>query len=461
MTETRVGLAVEMSFRSASPDEPYRDAPAVARLIRQSLLRAGLGKSDPEAPLRDIIQPGMKVLLKPNWVSHRNGSGHGMACMVTHPGFILAAMEEVLKAQPGRIIVGDAPIQGCDWDALVPAEFQQRATDMGRPYGVPVECVDFRRIIVPAHDLVKGTQERGVRKGRDISFNLGPDSMLEPVSSPPGKFRGICYNPETLARTHYPGTHEYLLCREAFEADVVLSLPKLKTHRRSGLTAALKNLVGLNGDKDHLPHNRVGGTASGGDCYPGRSVIRRLGEFFCDQANRRIGSRAFLLWNYPYAIIRRLWTTPENGELEAAWYGNDTTWRMVLDLNRILLYGQPDGTLADVPQRKLYSLTDAIVCGEGEGPLHPEPLNVGAVTFSESAAAADVIHAALLRLDWRRMALIREAFGRFRWPLTDPEAPPVAVMDGRELSPDAVAEELGVAARPPAGWAGHVEWTGA
>jgi len=461
VTNNRVGLAVELSFRSASPDEPYRDALAVARLIRQSLLQAGLGKSDPEAPLRDIIQPGMKVLMKPNWVFHRNVGGHSMACMITRPEFILAAFAEVLKARPGHVLLGDAPIQSCQWGQIVTADFQSRLADLGRAAGAKVDFVDFRRTVIPTSDLRRGVRTNVRSRDRFVLFDLGADSLLESISRPPGRFRVACYDPKKLAETHYPGTHQFLLCREAFEADVVLSLPKLKLHRKAGLTGALKNLVGLNGSKEFLPHHKLGGTESGGDCYPGRSALRRFGELLYDHANRRIGRPSFRLWNHMAAIVSRLTTDEAHGHLEGSWHGNDTCWRMVLDLNRILLYGRPDGTLADAPQRKLCSLTDAIVCGEGEGPLHPEPLNVGAVTFSESTPAADAIHAALLRLDYRRLALVREAFGRYRWPLTDPEAPPVAVMDGREFSADAVAEELGVAARPPAGWAGHVEWTGA
>jgi uncharacterized protein (DUF362 family) len=460
MHELRVGLATQKLPSTPDYEACYADPEVLRRLIREALRQSGLGQKDPDAPFADIVPSGATVLLKPNWVRHLNSSGHTMACTVTHPKFILATMEEVLKAKPGRVILGDAPIQGCDWDVLLPAAFQEQVIALGRSHGIPVEFVDFRRIIVPGSNLVRGTEVRTVRNGRDICFNLASDSLIEPVSSPPGRFRGICYDPDTLARTHYPGCHEYLLCREAFEADVVISLPKLKTHRRSCLTAALKNLVGLNGDKDRLPHHRVGGTASGGDCYPGRSFFRRMGEFFEDSANRHIGSRLYLAWIYPYAVIRRLFTTPETGSLEAAWYGNDTTWRMVLDLNRILLHGRPDGTMADAPQRRLFSLTDAIICGQGEGPLSPTPLLLGAVTFSDCAPAADAVHAALLQMDYRRIPLIREAFGRFRWPLAAEGGVPTAVCNGQSMSVDEVVARIGVKARLPAGWMGHVEWNG-
>jgi len=456
-----VGVATEQPGSPQGFDDAYTDRSALQRLIAASLRQAGLGRASREAPLRDIIAPGMTVLLKPNWVHDRNAGPDGMTCMVTHPNFILAALEEVLKARPRRVVLGDSPIQGCHWDALVTPDFQEMVKDLGASQQVPVDIVDFRAQVVTDISRKDGIHVRSERSGgQQVHFDLKSDSLLEPISTPHGRFRGICYSPEALAQTHVPGRHEYALCREAFDADVVLGLPKLKTHRRAGLTAALKNLVGICGDKDLLPHHRLGSLASGGDCYARGSLVKRLGEYCYDMSNRNIGSLLFKFWGYGYAAARRLATRPEDGHLEAAWHGNDTTWRMALDLNRILLYGHPDGTMSDVPQRKLYSLTDAIVCGESEGPLHPRPVRVGVVTFSDCAPAADAIHAALLRFDYRRIPLIREAFGQFRWPLLGPDAGlPVAHWNERSLTVEEVSHELGVKADPPAGWAGHLEWT--
>jgi uncharacterized protein (DUF362 family) len=378
--------------------------------------------------------------------------------MVTHPNFILAVLQEVLRAKPGRVIVGDAPIQGCDWDGVCTPQFMAQARELGASQKVEVDFVDFRRVTIPTGDPARGLHVRNERaQDRQAHFDLKADSLLEPISTSSGRFRGICYSPDVLARTHHRGRHEYMLCREAFEADVVLALPKLKTHRRGGMTAALKNLVGLNSDKDFLPHHRVGGAESGGDCYPGRSIVKRIGEFFCDQADRNIGSHLYTLWRYGYRAVRRLTAKPTEGDLEAAWHGNDTTWRMVLDLNRMLIYGRPDGTMADVPLRKVHSITDAIVCGQGEGPLHPDALGLGAVTYSDNSAAADAIHAALLRFDPGKIPLIHEAFGRFRWPLTVEGELPVGRLNGRTLSLEEVSRDLGVPAVPSAGWVGHIE----
>jgi len=453
MTEPtpRVGIAIRRPAPGAESDAAYAYPALLGAMIREAV--GGIG-----AALADLVPAGARVLIKPNWVHHRNAAGAGMACMVTHPEFLLAALREVLAARPREVILGDAPIQGCRWDALVTEDFRRRVTELASAAGVAAGFVDFRRTMLTEGGLAADVRTAAREEGRYVLFDLGPDSLLEPVSSPPGRFRVTCYDPRILARRHAPGRHQYLVCREALEADVILSVPKLKTHRKAGLTGALKTLVGLNGNKEFLPHHRVGGTASGGDCYPGGSMMRRLGEWFYDRANMRIGRPSYRYWAMCGGAVQRFFCGPADGDLEGSWHGNDTCWRTVLDLNRILLYGRPDGSMADSVQRRLYSLTDAIICGQGEGPLRPEPLSVGAVTFSDSAAAADAVHAALMGFDHARLALVREAFGRFRWPLV-PEGspPPIALVKGRQLSIEQVAAELSVPARPPAGWAEYVE----
>jgi uncharacterized protein (DUF362 family) len=124
---------------------------------------------------------------------------------------------------------------------------------------------------------------------------------------------------------------------------------------------------------------------------------------------------------------------------------------MTLDLNRIALYGRLDGSMADVPQRTVWSLTDALIAGDGEGPLAPEPLVLGVVTFASSAAAADAVHAALLRLDGERIPLVHHGLRPCRWPLAPQDAPHVILGD-RQLRLDEVEDMLGVDARPPQGW---------
>jgi uncharacterized protein (DUF362 family) len=455
LCDDRVGLAVDPSIRSL-PGHALYEPSRVAAFVREALRAAGLGRIDRERPLADLVPPAATVLLKPNWVLHRNETDGGEACLYTQPAFVEAGLREVLLARPGRIVIGDAPIQLCRFEELVTPAFRQRLESVAAAAGVPISFVDFRRTVMRRGSVLSQVAADRREMDRYVLFDLGADSLIEEITGLEPRFRVGDYDPALLARTHHRGRHQYLLCREAFEADVVISMPKLKTHCKVGMTGSLKNLVGLNGNKDFLPHHRVGGVGSGGDCYPGRSVAKEIAERLEDAANRRLGRPSYNIWRH-LGRAAKVVARGSRGRMAAAWYGNDTCWRMVLDLNRILVYGRRDGTMADTPQRAFYSLTDAILCGQREGPLRPEPLPVGAVTFAASPVAAELVHAALLRLDPLRMALTREATRCFRWPLAAGPVEPRVVVGDRVLGTDAVAAEFGVDAEPARGWRGSIE----
>ena len=197
----------------------------------------------------------------------------------------------------------------------------------------------------------------------------------------------------------------------------------------------------------------MGGSALGGDCYEGLKPFKRVAESFMDAANRRIGRRTYLPLTYAALCSKSL----HDGDVDGKWAGNDTTWRMVLDLNRVAQYGRLDGTLADERQRRVYSLTDGIVAGEHNGPLAPEPVPLGAVTFASSSAFADAVHLALMHFDRQRVALVREAFAPMRYPITEgrPEETEVRCLDS-SYTLDEVAARFGRDFRPPDGWHGRV-----
>jgi len=444
-------------FSSGQEQSSYDNIDDLCGIIRSLLRDAGCGKRDPGAPFKDIVEEGMTVLLKPNWVAHKNFGGYGNECLVTHPNLITAALKEILKAKPGRVIIGDAPVQLCDFDGVAPESWRK---ELNKIADCPVEVIDFRRTVLRPGGLVEG-QDTNVRSDAHyILFDLGRDSLLDPVSTPDSRFRITCYDPDQLKKHHLPGKHEYLLCREPFEADVVISLPKLKTHKKAGLTAALKNIVGINGNKEYLPHHRIGGSARGGDCYPGDSPVKKMAERCLDEANRSIGAERCAKWLKYSDLLLKIQGIVGNPEIEGGWHGNDTVWRMTLDLNRLLLYGRPDGTISDSPQRKVYSLVDAIVAGEGDGPLAPRPVLLGALTFACSSAFADLVHAALMRFDFRKIPTVREAFGNFRYPLTGlaPEDCRI-VCNGREISPEELSRDFGGNFAASSGWRGHIEKT--
>jgi uncharacterized protein (DUF362 family) len=80
------------------------------------LLGWGSGK---RGAFGNIITEGSRVVIKPNFVLHANQGKGGILPLITHPALVVAAVEEALKAHPSEVLVGDAPIQSCNFDELL------------------------------------------------------------------------------------------------------------------------------------------------------------------------------------------------------------------------------------------------------------------------------------------------------------------------------------------------------
>ncbi|MFN0085093.1 MAG: DUF362 domain-containing protein [Blastocatellia bacterium] len=407
---------------SALPSASYGGGNSAGGPVADALRRAAEDLGWPEEGrglFGSMIPPGARVLIKPNLVLHENEGPWGIEPLVTHTSLIRAVVEAVLQAGPSTVTVGDAPVQGCDFDHLLRAtglgEWSDRLkSEEPRFKGVR----DFRRTTCVFVNGVRMAEESRQSESQFVLFDLGADSLLEPITDDQGSFRVTCYDPRLLAKTHAPGRHQYLVAREIIEADVVINLPKLKTHKKAGITCALKNLIGINGNKEYLPHHRLGGSGTGGDCYPDNNPFKRALEFTSDQQNMTTSpaaARAWTLVSKPFA--RALKIMGDELGLEGSWSGNDTIWRTCLDLNRILLYGRTDGTLGDSPRRRTLHIVDAVVAGQGDGPLKPQPLPLGLIMAGQNAAAVDWVGARLLAYNPDSLTIVREAFSRFPWPI--------------------------------------------
>jgi hypothetical protein len=127
---------------------------------------------------------------------------------------------------------------------------------------------------------------------------------------------------------------------------------------------------------------------------------------------------------------------------------------MCLDLNRILLYGRTDGTLADTPQRKILHVADAGVAGQGDGPLAAEPFNLGVLYAGGDAPLMDLVGAQLLGYDPARLPIVTRAFDSFRWPITRITADDLRLL---RLGPESDWEKLPLPAYYPEGWVDSVD----
>lgn len=424
LTDRRVAIA---RVDGARYPELQGDLSPLAEALDR--LGDGLGWAEPgRGPLAGVIAPGSTVLLKPNLVLHRNERPDGgWEELLTHTTLIAAVTHAALQAGAARVTIGDAPLQSCDFDELLSttglgawaAALSSREPRFG---GIR----DFRRTTCVLTGGVRVAEENKQNEDGYVLFDLAGESLLEAVVSEEHPFRVCWYDPRLMSRTHFAGRHQYLVARDIVETDVVINLPKLKTHKKAGITCALKNLIGINGNKEYLPHHRMGGSGTGGDCYPGRSMVKEWLEDIHDQRNMTQSALRQIVWHSLTMGLSGL--QRDRLGIEGSWSGNDTIWRTCLDLNRILLYGGADGTVGEQPRHRVVHIVDAVVGGEGDGPLSPEPLPLGLLLAGGNAAAVDWVGSYLLGYDPQRLPISREAFGRFRWPITGFSAADVEVL---------------------------------
>ena len=442
---------------AALPAPTYTGASGLVDLALERAAEALRWSAEARGPFGRMIPRGARVLIKPNLVLHENQGPWGLEPVVTHLSLIRAVVEGVLRAEPAAVLVGDAPLQGCDFDHLLAVTGLGAWADALMQRTPQFKGIrDFRRTTCVFENGVRRAAEGLQSEDQFALFDLGRQSLLEPITDERDSFRVTCYDPRLLARTHAPGRHQYLVAREVLEADVIINLPKLKTHKKAGITGALKNLIGINGNKEYLPHHRFGGASTGGDCYPNSNPLKRAIEYTADREHTTSSLALAKVWHgVGRQFDRAARLLGDDLGTEGSWSGNDTIWRTCLDLNRILLYGRADATLAEQPQRQVLHVVDAIVAGQGEGPLAPQPLPLGLLLAGQNAAAVDWVGAYLLGYDPQRVPLVRESFGNFPWPLTSFTPDEVVCLNDGQASRADEVFRAGARALPvlhPRGW---------
>lgn len=424
--------------------------------VRASIIAAldGEASDDPATLLRRYYGPVRNIVVKPNWVREE---APYTGCITTSGSVIRVVVDLALAAfgPDARVLVGDVPLQS----ARLPTIWEQTGVEaLRRMYadnGAPVEFRDLRReTAITTRD---GFIERIVPLPGDPAgyreVRLGASSYLEAVTGPRTEFSVDDYEPGETGCHHVPGRHSYLIAGSVLDADLVINLPKLKTHCKAGLTGCMKNLIGINGDKGWIPHYRMGSSGNGGDEYASDAAwlvaFRTRLRDALQGRNRMLYAAASRAW-------RRFRSTVEavgGPSLTAggAWPGNDTLWRSILDLHRVLLFADRQGALTDRPQRHVLCVVDAIVAGEGEGPLAARPRPLGVVIAGRNPIAVDLTCARLAGVPAERTPQMRSAlsWARENRPLLEFDEPLQVRLDDAVM-PLAEIPILGL--RPPKGW---------
>ena len=262
-----------------------------------------------------------------------------------------------------------------------------------------------------------------------------------------------------MKKYHYSNHHIYKIAKEVIEADYIFSIPKLKTHMKAGITAGMKNFVGVVGNKECLPHHMKGSKYGGGDCYGDFSYLKKLAEWITDRANSNMFDDNVRYWNikkWARLILKIRWLFGADDDISGSWYGNDTIWRTVIDINRIIYYGALDGTIKDKPQREIFSLVDAIIAGENNGPMSPTPFYTGKILFGNSTGSVDCVAATVLGFDPEKIKMLNWESMERAPSITSTEKVNV-LFKNKEMTLDELDETITICAKPAERWVGYIE----
>lgn len=211
-------------------------------MVRQAFLLLGLDRKHFGTaswdPLSDIITLGDTVLIKPNLVFDSNHSGYGPDCLVTHGSVVRAVADYAALAMKnkGRLLLGDAPIQACSFEAALSASGIDEVIRFFDSQGICIEVQDFRNRAAQERPLGLLNKLTDRTHSNDGCVEVAVDGMsaLSPLDGHVSKYRVTCYDPDVMRRHHGVGVHKYLIAKSVLASDAVISIAKMKTHRKGG-----------------------------------------------------------------------------------------------------------------------------------------------------------------------------------------------------------------------------------
>ena len=174
--------------------------------------------------IEKAVQPGDKVLIKPNLVNNQLGENGD----VTHFSLIGPIIRACHDAGAAEILVGDGSGDVDTPKAFVASGVKQVVERLSSN-GIPVKLVD-------------------------LNYDKNPKT---------NEFDRV-----SLGKIGLNQNFVYRIAHSVLAVDTIISMPKLKTHTKTGITVALKNFIGIapggyygfpkwRGDVEILPHGPI------------------------------------------------------------------------------------------------------------------------------------------------------------------------------------------------------------
>ena len=435
--------------------------------VRDVLVRLGMDTKNYGTkswnPMGGLIEPRDEVLLKPNFVLHKNGARLGTEQMVTHGSLIRAALDYVSIAlnSKGIVTIADSPVQSCNFRKATQISGANEILDFYTERSdLEVTLVDLRASELVPHRLggYKAKRLSGDERGYTI-IDLNDASEHSDFIDGCERLRVLNYQPDVVLEHHNKDKHEYEIPNTVLEADVIINLPKLKAHRLAGMTCSLKNSIGACGRKAYLPHYRVGSSEEGGDEYPYESTRKRVISRLNEEINDSRGCASLTILGVLTLFVQRalrIYPFPDPNFF-GHWHGNDTISRTIVDVNKLLFYADKSGVLQNQIQRKMLTLVDGVAAGQAEGPLSPQRADCGIVVGGLNPVAVDLVCAKMIGFDYEKIPTLTRALNSKKYELFSGELRDLVIESESSIGIDEIHTQFCRELKPPASWRGHIE----
>jgi len=429
-------------------------------------------------PLKDIIKTEDIVVIKPNFVQSSHYEGGNLYSIITHPSVLRAVVDYVYKAinGEGEIIIADAPQMDCNFKELLRITKLNSIQDLyWKKRKFEIKILDLRDFWVDKKpkDIEFLSKRRKKLPGDplgSIIVNLSKKSEFYKVRNWQD-FYGADYNRDETIKHHRREIQEYMVSNSILDSDVLISVPKLKVHKKVGVTLNSKGLVGINTNKNYLIHYTLGSPEDGGDQYPSKihsfreakilKTKRILYDFLLSRKNPKIDSIYIALHKFYKGFFKQFVRKVTENKLVfdcGNWYGNDSAWRMVSDLMKIIIYVDKNGIIKNSPQRKVFSVVDGIIGGENNGPLIPDEKKEGVVISGFNPLATDIVSTRLMGFDYRKLKWIVNLIDNknFNFYVDDVENIKIFT-NNPEFQDIFKTNDKYLNFKPPPGWQGFIE----
>ncbi|MDP4208597.1 MAG: DUF362 domain-containing protein [Bacteroidota bacterium] len=414
------------------------------------------------------IKPTDTVLLKPNWV--KEGHIHKLEdwdYLITHPEVITAVIKRVIEklGSGGKIIITDGPQTDSSFSKILkhyPIDLWEALT---KEKNIDLEILDLRdnEWINEENVIVERKNLDGDPKGKTEVNLLDDASEFYLHEKSKRGYYGADYNIKETNKAHDGHNNLYSVSRTVIEADVFINLPKLKTHKKAGITCCLKNLVGINTYKNYLPHHSEGGPKHRGDQYSCENKNSKFEGPLVAFLKQHILKRPFFarLLKPFVKVGTNVFGKTDNTIRSGNWYGNDTVWRMILDLNKVFFYANPEGSLRGnnwVNAKNYIGIVDAIIAGEGNGPMAPDPVKMGYIICGTNPVAIDAVCCKLMGFNYLKIPSICKAFDIKKYPITPFSINDIDIeFENEKYNYFDIPKELIKTVEPHFGWKNHIE----